>query len=40
MGNLFEQCLFVIFDIIIMMMVEEDPNLSFEKMSGRHRNIE
>jgi 6-phospho-3-hexuloisomerase len=40
MGNLFEQCLFVIFDIIVMMMVDEDPELSFEKMAKRHRNIE
>ena len=40
MGNLFEQCLFVIFDIIVMMMVDEDPALSFEKMAKRHRNIE
>jgi 6-phospho-3-hexuloisomerase len=40
MGNLFEQCLLITFDMIVMMIVEETPELSFEKMSGRHRNIE
>lgn len=40
MGNLFEQCLFIIFDMIIMTIVEETPDLTFEKMSYRHRNIE
>lgn len=40
MGNLFEQCLFITFDIIIMMIVEDDDNLCFEKMSQRHRNVE
>lgn len=40
MGNLFEQCLFILFDMIIMRIVEETPGLSFEKMSGRHRNVE
>lgn len=40
MGNLFEQCLLIIFDIIIMLMVDSDPNLTFEKMSSRHRNVE
>lgn len=40
MGNLFEQCLLITFDMIIMTIVEETPDLSFEKMSGRHRNIE
>jgi len=40
MGNLFEQCLWITFDMIIMTMVDEIPGLSFEKMSGRHRNIE
>lgn len=40
MGNLFEQCLFVIFDMLIMQMVEETPGLTFEKMSHRHRNVE
>ncbi len=40
MGNLFEQCLFVIFDMIVMMIVDEVPDLSFEKMSARHRNVE
>jgi len=40
MGNLFEQCLLIIFDMIVMMIVEEVPGLSFEKMSSRHRNVE
>jgi len=40
MGNLFEQCLWILFDMIIMMIVDETPGLSFEKMSARHRNIE
>ncbi|NLU27404.1 MAG: SIS domain-containing protein [Hungateiclostridium thermocellum] len=40
MGNLFEQCLWILFDMIIMMIVDETPELSFEKMSARHRNIE
>lgn len=40
MGNLFEQCLLMIFDIIVMTLVEETPELSFEKMAERHRNVE
>lgn len=40
MGNLFEQCLLIVFDMIVMTIVEETPGLSFEKMSGRHRNVE
>lgn len=40
MGNLFEQCLFVLFDLIVMTIVEESPDLTFEKMSARHRNVE
>lgn len=40
MGNLFEQCLLILFDMIVMTIVEETPDLTFEKMSGRHRNIE
>jgi 6-phospho-3-hexuloisomerase len=40
MGNLFEQCLLIIGDMIIMKIVDEDPDLSFEKMEKRHRNIE
>ncbi len=40
MGNLFEQCLLIIFDIIIMLIVEQSDDMSFEKMSGRHRNVE
>ena len=40
MGNLFEQCLLIVSDLIIMKMVDEDPEQSFEKMSARHRNVE
>ena len=40
MGNLFEQSLLLHFDIIIMTLVDEIPDLSFEKMSHRHRNVE
>lgn len=39
MGNLFEQHLFLLFDMIIMML-EEELELSHEEMSARHRNIE
>ena len=37
MGNLFEQCLFVILDMVI---VNSTENLSFEDMVKRHRNVE
>lgn len=40
MGNLFEQCLLILFDMIVMMIVDETPGLSFEKMSKNHRNVE
>lgn len=40
MGNLFEQSLLIIFDMIIMIIVKETKGLSFEKMSKRHRNVE
>ncbi len=39
MGNLFEQALFIFFDVIVMMLREE-LNVSKEEMIGRHRNIE
>ena len=39
MGNLFEQHLFLLFDIIIMILSKE-MNVSYEEMSKRHRNIE
>ncbi len=39
MGNLFEQHLFLLFDIISMLLVEE-MGLSYEEMESRHRNIE
>lgn len=40
MGNLFEQCLLIICDLMVMKIVDEDPDLSFEKMSKNHRNVE
>ena len=40
MGNLFEQCLLNVFDIIVMTLVDEIEDLTFEKMSHRHRNVE
>lgn len=40
MGNLFEQCLLNVFDIVVMTLVDEIEGLTFEKMSHRHRNIE
>lgn len=39
MGNLFEQHLFLLFDILIMMM-EEEWKVTDEQMEERHRNIE
>lgn len=40
MGNLFEQCLLITFDMVIMTLVAETPGLSFEIMSKCHRNVE
>jgi 6-phospho-3-hexuloisomerase len=39
MGNLFEQHLFLLFDIIIM-LIEKQLRLSHDEMAARHRNIE
>lgn len=39
MGNLFEQTLFILYDVIIMMLKEE-MKISSEQMVGRHRNVE
>lgn len=39
MGNLFEQSLFILFDMIIMMLVDSSET-TFEEMSARHRNFE
>lgn len=39
MGNLFEQHLFLLFDIIVMLL-REDMALTPEAMESRHRNIE
>ncbi len=40
MGNLFEQSLLILFDIVIMLIVDADDNISFSKMAKRHRNVE
>lgn len=39
MGNLFEQHLYMLFDIIIMML-EDELQVSHDEMESRHRNIE
>lgn len=39
MGNLFEQHIFLLFDMIIMML-EEELQLDHAAMEARHRNIE
>ena len=39
MGNLFEQHLFILFDMIIMIM-EKELNIAHDDMAARHRNIE
>ncbi len=39
MGNLFEQHLYMLFDIIIMLL-EEDLQVSHNEMESRHRNVE
>lgn len=39
MGNLFEQHLFLLFDIMVMLLRGE-MGLSYEQMESRHRNIE
>ena len=39
MGNLFEQHLFLLFDIIVILL-EKELNLTHEEMESRHRNIE
>ena len=39
MGNLFEQSLLILFDIIVMMLVDE-LNIIKEEMVARHRNVE
>jgi len=40
MGNLFEQCLLITLDMIVMKLVDENGDISFEKMEKRHRNVE
>lgn len=40
MGNLFEQTLFVIFDMIIIMLEGRNEQISFAAMSEMHRNVE
>lgn len=39
MGNLFEQSLFLVFDMLIMLL-KEDLDITYAQMSERHRNIE
>jgi 6-phospho-3-hexuloisomerase len=39
MGNLFEQSLFITFDLIIMLLKDE-LGITYTDMSGRHRNVE
>ena len=39
MGNLYEQHLFLLFDILVMIM-ERDMKLTHEQMESRHRNVE
>ena len=39
MGNLFEQGLFIFFDVLVMMLREE-MNVAPEEMVARHRNVE
>jgi len=39
MGNLFEQSMFILFDIIIMMLIDK-LGISQEEMVNRHRNVE
>ncbi len=40
MGNLFEQCLLLVFDLICMKMVDEDSGITYTEMEARHRNVE
>lgn len=39
MGNLFEQTLFILYDLLVMILREE-LNISREEMVARHRNVE
>ena len=39
MGNLFEQALFILLDILVMMIMERE-GISSEEMFGRHANLE
>lgn len=39
MGNLFEQALFILYDVLVMMLREE-MGVSREEMVSRHRNVE
>ena len=39
MGNLYEQHLFLLFDILVMML-EKDMGLTHDQMEARHRNVE
>lgn len=39
MGNLFEQCLYIVFDMIIM-DIEKRTGITHKAMEGNHRNVE
>lgn len=39
MGNLFEQHLFILFDLLIMIL-EQDLSIKHQEMEARHRNVE
>lgn len=39
MGNLFEQTLFLLYDVLVMVL-QEELNIQPEEMSARHRNVE
>lgn len=39
MGNLFEQAMFIMYDLVIM-MASEETGITHEEMAARHRNIE
>lgn len=39
MGNLFEQAMFILYDLVVIMATEE-MGITYEEMAARHRNIE
>ena len=40
MGNLFEQTTLLILDMVIMLIENSEPDISFASMARRHRNVE